>query len=98
MPLGIFRFLRKSKPKYTFDSALKNPNSRAASAIFVGFHWPNIITARERKPKPATPYSNFHSLTPQVMYTMPPRPPRRPEISTPAQRILNTFMPTLSAA
>ena len=36
----------------------------------VGFHWPKIITARARKPKPATPFSNFHSLTPAVMYTM----------------------------
>ncbi len=53
-----------------------------------GFHWPKIMTARDRKPKPATPYSNRHSETPAVMNTMPPMPPRTPEISTPAQRIL----------
>ena len=33
-----------------------------------GFHWPKIITARARKPKPATPTSNFHSETAAVMY------------------------------
>ena len=43
-----------------------------------GFHWPKIITARARKPKPATPFSNFHSLTPAMIYTMPPRPPSTP--------------------
>ena len=45
------------------------------------------MTARDRKPKPATPYSKRHSETPAVMNTMPPMPPRKPEISTPAQRI-----------
>ena len=53
-----------------------------------GFHCPKIMTARDRKPKPATPYSKRHSETPAVMNTMPPMPPRKPEISTPAQRIL----------
>ena len=42
-----------------------------------GFHWPKIITARDRKPKPATPYSNRHSDTPAVMNTMPPKPPKQ---------------------
>ena len=85
---GMFMAFRKSKPAYTLDSARNRPNSRAASAMRVGFHWPKIITASDRKPKPATPYSKRHSDTPAVMNTMPPRPPSIPEISTPAQRIL----------
>ena len=82
--LGRFRLLSRSKPLYTLPRARKKPNSSAARAMRVGFHWPKIITARARKPKPATPFSNFHSLTPAMIYTMPPRPPSTPEISTPA--------------
>ena len=65
-----------------------HPLKIALAALLFGFYWPKIITARDRKPKPATPYSNRHSETPAVMKTMPPMPPRTPEMSTPAQRIL----------
>ena len=82
--LGMFMFSRKSKPEYTLPSARQKPNSSAARAIFRGCHAPKIMTASARKPKPATPFSNFHTLTPAVMYTMPPRPPSSPESSTPA--------------
>ena len=54
-------------PVYTLDSARKNPNISAVSAMYCGFHCPKIITASARKPKPATPTSNFHSETPAVM-------------------------------
>ena len=64
----------------------------------VGFHCPKIMTARARKPKPATPFSNFHSLTPAVIYTMPPRPPSMPEISTPDQTLVGTAMNLLGTA
>ena len=40
---------------------------RVAPAMYFGFHCPKIITASARKPKPATPFSNFHSETPAVM-------------------------------
>ncbi len=33
---------------------LNRPNSNAAPAIFSGFQLPKIMTARARKPKPAT--------------------------------------------
>ena len=89
---------KNSNPAYTLDSARNIPNSSAARAMRVGFHWPKIMTARDRKPKPATPYSNRHSETPAVMNTIPPRPPSTPEMSTPAQRILYTLMPTELAA
>ena len=44
------------------------PPARSAGASTA----PKIITARARKPKPATPYSNRHTPTPAVMDTMPP--------------------------
>ena len=64
---GMPSDMRKLKPKYTFDSARNRPNSSAASAMRPGFHWPKIMTASARKPKPATPFSNFHSETPARM-------------------------------
>ena len=64
---GMPSDMRKPKPKYTFDSARNRPNSSAASAMRPGFHWPKIMTASARKPKPATPFSNFHSETPARM-------------------------------
>ena len=82
--LGRFSACSTSKPEYTLPRARKKPNRMAARAMRVGFHWPKIITAKAKKPKPATPFSNFHSLTPAVIYTMPPRPPSTPEIITPA--------------
>ena len=33
---------------------LNRPNSRAEQAMFSGFQLPKIITAKARKPKPAT--------------------------------------------
>lgn len=65
--LGSFNATSDANPVYTFDSARKNPNNNAASPIFTGLHCPKIITASARNPKPATPFSNFHSLTPAVM-------------------------------
>ena len=70
-----------------YDAAMVfvRPKNSAPSAIPHGFHWPKIITARARKPKTGhAVFQNFHSLTPAMIYTMPPRPPSTPEISTPA--------------
>ena len=68
---------------YAAAMHLNRPNSRDAPAMFRGFQLPKIITARARKPKPAT--SPLEEQLAVVMaYTKPPMPASAPEMVTPA--------------
>ena len=52
-----------------------------------GLQLPKIMTARARKPKPATsPLATQFEVV--SVYTNPPRPASAPEITTPLYRIL----------
>ena len=42
---------------------LKTAKNMAAPKMWKGFHWPKIMTARARKPAPATPTSKFQVWT-----------------------------------
>lgn len=51
--------------------------------MLIGFHFPNIITARAKNPNPATPLSNDHVELAEAINAIPPSPPKAPEIITP---------------
>ena len=51
--------------------------------ILNGFHCPNIITAKAKKPKPATPTVEFQYEEVGIIYAKAPNPPKAPEIKTP---------------
>ena len=62
---------------------LNRPNSRAAPAMFRGFQLPKIMTARARKPKPATSPVEAQLAVVRA-YTNPPMPAKAPEMVVPA--------------
>ena len=64
--------------------------------IFTGFHCPKIRTARARNPYPAT--SALKLVDVGTTNTSPPKPPRTPDMRTPAYCMRQTLMPAASAA
>ena len=42
---------------------LNTAKNMAAPKMWKGFHWPKIMTARAKKPAPATPTSKFQVWT-----------------------------------
>ena len=69
--------------EYAAAMHLKRPKSSEAPAMLSGFQLPKIMTARARKPKPAT--SPFElQLAVVSAYTKPPMPASAPEMVVPA--------------
>ena len=66
-------------------NAFIKPKNKLAKRIFSGFHWPNIITAKAKKPYPLTCPEKVTEL--ETTKTNPPIPARAPEMMVPNHRI-----------